>query len=324
MAFLGVPIITSPDFGYTNLWNIEPFRRDFLTYFLVLACFYLYYFYVIPQFYFTRRVLEFSAVTVVCFLLVSFLPSLVIPNHHHEFQEGKKLLRPHHQSFLFEHTHYFFLFLVMIFFSLMMKINNRWKQTEKEKMEVELSFLKAQINPHFLFNTLNSIYSLALEKSEHTATAVVKLSAMMRYVTTEAHNNFVSLEKEINYIASYIELQRIRLGNTVKINFTLKGNAEGKEITPLILIPFVENAFKHGVNPEEKSFIEVNIHIENSELQLGVINNKVHERSTDDTPSGFGLRNTMHRLNLLYGGKHTLTVNDEANDFSILLKLKLN
>ena len=104
--------------------------------------------------------------------------------------------------------------------STMIKINNRLKQTEKEKIDAELSYLKAQINPHFLFNTLNSIYSSAIEENaDNTATAVVKLSGMMRYVISEAHHDYVPLEKEINYITDYIELQKIRLGNTVNLQY---------------------------------------------------------------------------------------------------------
>ena len=130
----------------------------------------------------------------------------------------------------------------------MLKINSRLKLAEKEKVNAELSYLKAQINPHFLFNTLNSIYSLAIEKSDYTATAVVKLSSMMRYVITDASHKFVPLEKEINYISNYIELQKLRIDSSIKLMYTVTGDISDKKIAPLVLISFIENAFKYGVN----------------------------------------------------------------------------
>lgn len=143
-----------------------------------------------------------------------------------------------------------YMFILVLVCALLLKTNQRWRKLRQEKLETELSYLKAQINPHFLFNTLNSIYALAIEKSDYTATAVVKLSGMMRYIISESHKHFVSLEKEISYINDYIELQKFRLGGTVKIHYSLQGHYPGKEIAPLILITFVENAFKYGLTPK--------------------------------------------------------------------------
>ena len=224
---------------------------------------------------------------------------------------------------MFEYIMNVFPFLLMIFFSLMIRINDRLKQTEKEKTMATLSYLKAQINPHFLFNTLNSIYSLAIEKSDYTATAIVKLSGMMRYVISETNSDFVSLDKEITYITDYIDLQKVRLGNTINLSFSIKGSYAGKQIAPFILIPFVENAFKHGVNPEENSSIVISIEIKENEIILIVNNNKVNINKSKEIESGLGIRNTRNRLQLLYPANHSLIINDDNKEFKVYLQISI-
>jgi len=232
-------------------------------------------------------------------------------------------LKPGGGSFLMEISHHIFLFLVVVFFSLILRIGARWKQTEKEKLNTELSYLKAQINPHFLFNTLNSIYSLAIEKSDYTASAIVQLSGMMRYVLSESHNDFVPLEKEIIYLNNYIELQRIRFGNSIKLVFAVNGSAAFKKIAPLVLIPFVENAFKYGVNAEEDSDINIQVDIGEENLHLQVFNKKVRVLQATDDKSGLGIENTKKRLQLLYPDYHRLLIHDNENDYFISLTLQL-
>ena len=161
------------------------------------------------------------------------------------------------------------MFLTALFVFLSLRINKQLKQTEEDKLNTELSYLKAQINPHFLFNTLNSIYSLAItENADQTSSAIVKLSGMMRYVISEANKDFVSLEKEVNYVKDYIEMQKLRLGNTVKIDPSVSGHYFIKKIAPLMLISFIENAFKHGVNAEAHSVILIELNIIDNDLTL--------------------------------------------------------
>lgn len=193
----------------------------------------------------------------------------------------------------------------------------------RDKLDAELSYLKAQINPHFLFNTLNSIYSLALQKSDDAANAVVKLSGMMRYVLTESQRESVSLEKEINYIKDYVELQKLRLGNAVRLDFNISGNAAQKQIAPLLLIPFIENAFKHGVNAEENSEIKIEINVTESAVNLFVKNNKVNVDNTTDVKTGLGVENTKNRLILLYPDKHHLTIDDNPLSFAVSLSINI-
>jgi len=217
-----------------------------------------------------------------------------------------------------------FQFMMVLVLSAMIRINNRLKQIEKEKVNAELSYLKAQINPHFLFNTLNSIYSSAIdENADNTAAAVVKLSGMMRYVISESHHQYVPLEKELSYVSDYIELQKIRLGETVHLDYTVSGNPARKQIAPLILISFIENAFKHGVNPEEDSSIDIEITIDGDMLHMSVLNNKVNTVNGHASKNNVGLENTVGRLKLLYPSKHELVIKEDEKEYMVLLKINL-
>ena len=205
---------------------------------------------------------------------------------------------------------------------MMVSLNNRWKQAKKEKTDAELSYLKAQINPHFLFNTLNSIYSLIIQKSDAAADAIVKLAGMMRYVLYETDRNFVMLEKEVSYLQDFVDLQKLRFGSQVPVTFTINGKAEGKQIAPLLLISFVENAFKHGVNAEEKSEIIIHLDMSDNNVVLKVHNNKVQVDHWDVT--GIGLQNAKNRLQFIYPDKHILIIEDTVTCFFVTLQISLS
>ena len=231
--------------------------------------------------------------------------------------------RPRTPNLFRDLAQHLFLFLFALFLALLLKIRNRLKQTEAEKLHAELAYLKAQVNPHFLFNTLNSIYSLALEKSDRTPDAIVKLSSLMRYVLLEASREKVPLEQELTYLSDYIQLQQTRFEGSSLVSFSISGQPEGKSIAPLLLIPFIENAFKHGVNPEEPSAILIRIDIVDDQLILLVTNKKLASPQPTPIPSGLGIQNTRLRLQLLYPARFTLNIDDGTKDFSVSLTLKL-
>lgn len=321
--FLLYPLFFTPGpFGINRIFNDPHVARDFLSAGLMLVFFYANYFYLIPKFYFHRKFFPFALFAFLFLVLIALLPPYLFPSEHRWGIMGP----PSHNDMgldfiLFEMGHQFFLFAATLLLSLTIKINGRWRKTEKEKLNAELSYLKAQINPHFLFNTLNSIYSLSIIKSDKTPEAVVKLSGMMRYVLSEAHQERVPLDKEITYITHYIELQQIRLGNTVQLEYTVQGDMIGKEIAPLILISFVENAFKHGVNAEENSAISIQLKAEVDHFYMEVKNNKVKSVISIEEESGLGIENTKNRLNLLYPNKHELSIQDDGKQFSVILKI---
>lgn len=218
----------------------------------------------------------------------------------------------------------FLMLVVSILASISLTINNHLRQVEKEKLVAQISSLKFQINPHFLFNTLNNIYATALDTSPRTADMVDKLSEMMRYTMKETQNEFVPLEEEINYLNNFIELQKLRLESKIKFDYTIEGEFSGLQIAPMLLIPFVENAFKHGVNSEQDSNIRISIKTTESEIHLLVANNKVNIQSgIKENSGGLGIENTKHRLSLIYPSRHLLTIKETENDFIVSLHINL-
>jgi hypothetical protein len=196
------------------------------------------------------------------------------------------------------------------------------KDLENETLVSEVSFLKSQVSPHFLFNTLNNIYSLSLNNSPNTSEAVMKLSQLLRYMLYESDGKQVGLTKEIEYIQNYIELQKIRVRQDVEILFAVKGDYENKMIEPMLLIPFIENAFKHGVNYSSKSVINIHIDVKDDRLHLEV-ENPVHPKTDKDKASGIGLTNVKRRLELLYPHQYQLDLKELHGKYIVKLNLSL-
>jgi len=196
------------------------------------------------------------------------------------------------------------------------------KEAEKEKLNSELAFLKNQINPHFLFNTLNSIYSLALMKSDMTAEAVMKLADMMRYMIQDVKNELVPLELELEYLMHYVELQKIRLNEKVAVQVNVDGDPQAFHIPPMILVPFIENAFKYGTSSHENALISINLKIKDGLLVFRVSNQLFSGREKPET-FGIGISNTRRRLNLLYPGRHILELSNNGETFIVNLEISL-
>jgi LytS/YehU family sensor histidine kinase len=212
--------------------------------------------------------------------------------------------------------------ILIIVVPLGLRIYERWKNLERTRIQMELSYLKTQINPHFLFNTLNGIYALAIKKSDNTGDAIVKLSSIMRYVITEAANEKVPLEKEIKYIRDFIDLQQLRLSKSTTVNYNVNGNTSGVTIEPLLLITFIENAFKYGVSTEITSSIDIYINMTGKRLQFIVRNDKI-ARHDNSKALGVGLKNTIDRLNLSHNKNYSLTIDDKEKEFAINLNINL-
>lgn len=197
----------------------------------------------------------------------------------------------------------------------------RLRESEQEKSSAELSFLKAQINPHFLFNTLNSIYSLAYRKSDETAPAIVKLSGLMRHVITDAQKEELPLAREVEYISNYIELQKLRLTEATHVSFHVQGELDDKMIAPLVLLPFIENAFKYGSNPEKPGKISISIEATSATVQFDVSNTIVNTENIASDRIGVG--NAIERLMLIYPGKHLVNINQQGNEYAVSIHIHL-
>lgn len=195
------------------------------------------------------------------------------------------------------------------------------KSLENEKLNAELAFLKSQINPHFLFNSLNNIYSLAYQKSEKTPEAILKLSEIMRYMLYESNEDTVLLEEEISYLQNYIELQKLRFKEKVYVDLHVEIDEMDHRIMPLLLISFLENAFKHGVSTDAGKPIRINIKVQNSRLHFKAENAK--SQLNKDQTKGVGLANLKRRLQLGYPDRYTINITETENYYSSELFLYL-
>ncbi|WP_422079331.1 sensor histidine kinase [Ulvibacterium sp.] len=196
------------------------------------------------------------------------------------------------------------------------------KELNEQNAKSEMALLRSQINPHFLYNTLNNIYSLAYPKSTKAAQAVMKLSGIMRYSLTEANNKFVPLQKEIDYLHSYISLERMRYRNPSFIEFSVEGDMDNINIAPMLFIPFVENAFKHGDIEKGGSTIKINLRADMNSLVFEVVN-RYNADSQQSQGSGIGLRNVRRRLELIYPNRHKLTVDDNKSGSTFNVRLEI-
>jgi sensor histidine kinase YesM len=217
------------------------------------------------------------------------------------------------------------IFLIYLILTTLIKLSKSWytlQQVEKEKLSLELNSLKTQINPHFLFNSLNSIYSQALAKSDNTSETVLELSNLLRYMLYEVEEDKVPLVKEVEMLENYIELQKLRLEEGSKVGFTIEGDLEGVVIAPLLLFPLVENAFKHGMKDDsEQTFIDINLKVDTA-ISFS-IKNKLGQ--IDDMEKGkyggIGLENVKRRLELIYPNAHELEILKTETEFQVNLTL---
>lgn len=230
----------------------------------------------------------------------------------------------------------FFIFLSLYFVGIctsIYRIMNEWiiqqrdkKELEKQTLQSELNFLKSQINPHFLFNTLNSLYALTLKKSDQAPEIVLKLSEMMRYMLYECNEKTVLLSKEIQYIQNYLDLEKLRHGSKMEVEFKILGEAGQKRIAPLLLMPFIENSFKHGISSQvAQGFVTIELVVQDSDVYMKVENSKSPSvpRISEKKSGGIGLANVRRRLNILYPEAHHLEIIESPITYKVELNITL-
>lgn len=217
-------------------------------------------------------------------------------------------------------------------FALAIKLLKRWyikqKETQlviREKVNAELQLLKSQVHPHFLFNTLNNIYSFILNGSDKAPGMIKKLSSLLNYILNECNRQLVPLEKELSMIQDYIALEQIRYGDRLNLSLHIQGSPKDKMISPLLLIPFVENSFKHGtsrmlVHP----WVRLDIYIEKDSLEFRLSNNKPAQQGNESGKKGIGLNNVKKRLELIYPETHNLNIIENEMSFDVFLKVTLD
>ena len=242
---------------------------------------------------------------------------------------GMKEFRERPRVFRMPHFSFYSIFLIYLA-SISIRFIQKWQDDEKRNSEIdkerisnELLFLKQQVNPHFLFNALNNIYSMTISTSKPASEAILKLSSILRYMLYEADKKLVDLHDELNIISDYIELQKLRIADNVALNYQVNGEVKNQKITPLLLIPLIENAFKYGVDNIGNSFIEISISITDNKLKLLVSNQVVKQAQRMEKDSGIGIKNIKRRLDLLYPGKYSFKTEENQDIFTVLLNLEL-
>ncbi len=290
---------------------------------VLIVSFYFNYIFLIPKFLLTKRYWLYFSLLLLAIVLVLFLSGAIFIFSDFNPEILAKTNPIIEKIIPVIIINALFLWLLTIASSILWAAYNRLKQTESEKLSAQIASLKSQINPHFLFNTLNNIYAIAIDTSPRAADMLDKLSEMMRYTMKDTQQDLVLLEDEINHIENFIALQHLRLDDSVKLEYTILESIPALQIAPMLLIPFIENAFKHGVNPEQKSYIKIEMTIDETEFKLKVKNNKVNIQRDISERSGLGIENTKHRLELIYPSKHILTINDTEKEFSVSLNINL-
>ena len=294
-----------------------------------ILLFYINYLFLVPQFLLKKKTILYVVFATALVVLMVFIFSELEPRFLTD--RPGNLLRPElggprkHLRFFIPSV----LNVLLIVTGIAIKMYNEWSKNEINKIEIEvqksnteLHFLKHQLSPHFLFNSLNSIYSLTNKKSNDASEAVITLSELMRYMLYETNNEFVSLDKELDYVHNYLKLQRLRIANNENVTLNIRGNTSDEKIRPLLLISFIENAFKYGTDFKGNTEVKIEIQIKENELNF-TCQNLIGTRKTDKDHSGIGLNNTKERLELLYPDKHVLLVEEKDDRFVVDLTLKL-
>ena len=202
--------------------------------------------------------------------------------------------------------------------------NDRYQKIEKEKIAMELEMLKAQVHPHFLFNTLNNLYSLSLSHSKEVPLVVTHLSGLLRYMLYDCGEKEVPLNNEIAALKRYVELEKLRYGNRLDVSFSCSGHTNNLMIAPLLLLPFIENSFKHGVSEAlDQCWINLHLHAKQDVLSFS-LSNSLSKDNLPENSGGIGLQNIGKRLKLIYGGKHTLNIYQQEEMYVVKLTVQLS
>ena len=284
---------------------------------MMLTVVYFNFLVLIPKFFRTKRYVIYSLCTLVLVAVtVSIISWLDMRNY-----SGTREVTT--RDMIIEGVFYLFNVCSYVLTSFLLFSLQEKQDLRLDKLNTEIKYLRAQINPHFLFNTLNNIYGLALEKSDKTPEIILKLSKIMDYMLYESNDVKVYLKKDIENISNYIDIERIRQGNNAAITFDVKGDITDQKIVPLMLLPLVENAFKHGVNTIIKgAFMRVTIVVNGSSLEIDVKNNfKQHDEAERN---GIGLTNLKHRLDLFYENNYAITNDLRGDEYHANLKLRLS
>ncbi len=334
IGLLWVLVLSLTPMSFDVSWPPEFWYRQFFFAFLLTLAYYMHARFFLPYLLDRNKFLfyalsVFGIITAVLLLVHFFEDQVELPRKMHELFRPEKPYNPANRRGPFDFTDFFLILfdlsLGVIVFLVRKRQNEQEIRKELQQLQVrtELSYLKAQINPHFFFNTLNNIYALTSIDVEASRTALLKLSAMMRYVIYEGESRKTTVSDEISFIENYIELMKLRLSKKVTLKFTKPAEASNLPIAPMLLLPFVENAFKHGISSTATSEIIITIQITGTTLDLYVENPIFPKTGEQHEQHGIGIANTRRRLELLYPNQYNFEIDDKDNTFKVSLQIQL-
>ena len=336
MMYLRTRNNTDEPFQWDELIRVWIGEASFLAIFIIHSCF------LAPLIiYKNRRKLYFGLVTIIVVAFGIYQFNVRPPRPHHFHKNHTEMVddsqprplpppRPHHRPFFVDQVDFVSVIILVLMFGMNLSVKLLFKQNENEKklqrlmnenLNQQLEYLKFQINPHFFMNTLNNIHALVDIDPEEAKESIIELSNLMRYVLYDGNRPLTSLRKECDFIDNYIELMRLRYSDKVDIKTDRDDNLPDALIAPLITITYVENAFKHGVSYQHRSFIHITTHVADGRLLFTCENSK-HKESTEEH-GGVGLANTRKRLDLIYGNDYTLDINDREDTYFVRLDIPL-
>jgi two-component system LytT family sensor kinase len=317
--------------------------RFYLQTLIFIILFYLNFFWLVPRMWLKGRKLRFvlASAGLILFFLAVLVPvekygyqaqRPFVPEPANNLSYEKRPVPPpgfHWSFFLYN---YLFTSILISGFCVGLRVTeqlseneDRTKELEKEKLNSELAMLKNQISPHFFFNTLNNIYSLIAINTEDAQDSVLKLSKLMRYLLYESEQSHILLSREIEFMTHYIDLMKLRLSEKVRLDVNFPVEYKDVNIPPLLFIPFMENAFKHGISYRESSFINISLAAGENAIEFRCVN-RIGAKGIGQQENGYGigLENVVRRLNLLFPGRHELKILEENQEYSVNLNIQLN
>jgi len=316
------------NFGTINFASVvTALSVKLITLFFPVCIFYVNFFYLVPKLGRKRKIVSYTAALVVLFAVLApihqYVYATLLPQHFSWYSYAyldKLDFWLSFQTLLFENFVYIFFSIAISYVDDYFETQTRELALAKENAVTELAYLKSQINPHFLFNTLNDIYALTYQQATEAPQAIIKLSELLRYMLKESNESFAPLDREIAVLHNVVELYQIGQKGTAFISLQISGKTNSVQIAPLILINFVENAFKHGIVDDPDHPVRIQLDILDDTLEFVVSNRKNHY--TKDKTGGIGLANVQRRLALIYPDQHQLDITDQNDTFTVNLHIK--
>ena len=323
-ALLSIPILNTLPYVIQNIgFESIILRKCLVLNLLILTTFFVNHYYLLPRFFFNKQEIKYFIFVCVIGLLVLILPNLIIGNSSNAEAFDLETTTIDFDPMRFGVIQAVGSFLLVVALSLFLKMSQQVLVIPKIEKQSAISPIQSQVSPHFLFNTLNSLYALTIAKNDSAPDVVIKLSNMLRYIVAESANDRVPLKLELDYITNYISVQRLRIAEENKLEMTVSGDPTNQVIRPTILIPFIENAFKYGVNEAENWQINILIEIVKDVFNMKIMYNKLLNHLPKQSFDDAEIEVAKERLALAYPNAHSLKLENLPDAYQIALQINL-